>query len=269
MFAQIRHIGIRSQDPKTPGKFYEALFGMRVGANMNPKGASVNFGDGYVGVNINPRVPGSFAGLEHFGLTVESVDVVDARLRESYPSIRLLKRPGNRPFAGISTHDPAGNVFDLSWTEMERRGGVYVDEFREQERRVQHIALRAVDPETVARFHNKVFELEEQEKAGDDPNFYVSDGRVTLIVRPWRILEYEDSEYLLPGMDHLGFKVESIDAVVSDLEELVERDATLSPKPWKGFGGNREALLREFAKCRYGQHQLWDPDGVLIDLVES
>jgi len=31
----------------------------------------------------------------------------------SPPEVNVLKRPGSREFAGITTHDPAGNVFDL------------------------------------------------------------------------------------------------------------------------------------------------------------
>ncbi|MGH7834112.1 MAG: hypothetical protein ACREQK_10745 [Candidatus Binatia bacterium] len=54
--------------------------------------------------------------------------MVFSRLRTKYPSIRVLKRLSNRPFAGISTHDPAGNVFDLSQSGMENRADIYLDE---------------------------------------------------------------------------------------------------------------------------------------------
>ena len=44
-------------------------------------------------------------------IEVEDVETVYDRLRKSYPTVKWLKRPSNRPFAGISTHDPDGNVF--------------------------------------------------------------------------------------------------------------------------------------------------------------
>lgn len=269
VFAQIKHIGIRSENPKAPGRFYEALFGMRTGENMTRGGGAVNVGDGYLGININPRSPGCIAGLEHFGITVESVDVVDARLRERYPSVHLLKRPSNRPFAGLSSHDPAGITFDLSWEELDHRGGVYVDPYRDNPRHVDHIALRVLDPEMVARFYTEVFELEEQEKASDDPNFYLSDGRVTLIVCPWRIADYEGGSVIPPGVEHFGFKVESIDALTREMDELAERDPELAPKPWGNYGTDRESRLGQVSQCKYGDHLVWDPDGVFIDLVES
>jgi hypothetical protein len=114
---------------------------------------AVVVGDGYVGLNINPRRPGRQAGLDHFGFEVEDVEVVYARMREKYPMIKVLKRPGNRPFAGLSTHDPAGNVFDLSQQGMENRSDLYVDGDGEQERHIKHFVLKVVDPRTVAHFY--------------------------------------------------------------------------------------------------------------------
>ena len=38
---------------------------------------------------------------------MQDAELVFSRLKEKYPKVQVLKRPGNRPFAGISTHDPA------------------------------------------------------------------------------------------------------------------------------------------------------------------
>ena len=81
--------------------------------------------DGYVGLNINPRAPGRQAGFDHFGFEVDDVDAIFRRVDEAYPTVRYLRRPSNRPFAGISMHDPAGNVFDLSQRGMTNRADVY------------------------------------------------------------------------------------------------------------------------------------------------
>ena len=35
--------------------------------------------------------------------------------------MKWLQRPSNRPFAGITTHDPDGNVFDISQKDMKNR----------------------------------------------------------------------------------------------------------------------------------------------------
>src|SRR5207244_11634096 len=113
MSAKIRHIAIVSDQYALEGRFYEAVFGMRTAADKRPERA-VTVSDGYVGLNINPRKAGRPAGLDHFGLEVQDVEQAIARLRKRYPEIEAVKRPGTRRFAGISTHDPAGNVFERS-----------------------------------------------------------------------------------------------------------------------------------------------------------
>src|SRR5437762_546890 len=108
MTAQIRHLAIVSENYALLGKFYEALFGLE-GADDARADAAVSLSDGYVGLNVNPRAPGRQGGLDHFGLLVDDVDEVAARLRDDWPNVHMMKRPSNRPFAGISMHDPCGN----------------------------------------------------------------------------------------------------------------------------------------------------------------
>lgn len=270
MFAKLKHLAIVSDQYTLLGKFYEAMFGMKSSPNSRPERAIV-VRDGYVGLNINPRKgkAGRQAGLDHFGFEVEDVELVYARLREKYPSVRVLKRPSNRPFAGISTHDPAGNVFDLSQRDMENRRDVYVETDREQDRHVKHIALRAVDSAGLAQFYRSVFELMELERPADDPNFYLSDGRVNFIIMPWNITDYAGTGIERPALDHIGFKVESVEAVKSDLESLKRKSAALAPNPIGADAGPEgEARLKLFSKCRFGQFHMSDPDGVLIDVAE-
>ncbi len=75
-----------------------------------------------------PKKAGRAAGLDHFGIEVEDIDAVFDRMRKNYPTVKWLKRPSNRPFAGISTHDPDGNMFDMSQKNMENRTSVYRDQ---------------------------------------------------------------------------------------------------------------------------------------------
>src|SRR5215813_5076954 len=117
MFSKINHVAIVSYDYAQLAQFYEAVFGMRTSAKTRV-GIAVTVGDGYVGLNINPRRAGRAAGLDHFGIEVEDVETVFDRMRTSYPSVKWLQRPSNRPFAGITTHDPDGNVFDISQKDV-------------------------------------------------------------------------------------------------------------------------------------------------------
>src|SRR5262249_43806253 len=170
MTAKLKHIALISDQYALQGKFYEAAFGMRTAADPRPERA-VTVSDGYVGLNINPRKPGRPAGLDHFGLEVEDVDEVIARLRKKYPSVQFVKRPRSRPFAGISTHDPAGNVFDLSQPDMENRKSVYVEAETKQPRRISHIAFRTLQAEALADFYADVYGLRPVKR--DDGNFHL------------------------------------------------------------------------------------------------
>ncbi len=265
MFAQMRHMAIVTSNANTEGDFYHDVFQMRR-SSLQRAGGAVVVGDGYVGLNLNPRAPGRQAGFDHFGFEVQDVEFVYSRMKEKYPKIQVLKRPNNRPFAGISTHDPAGNVFDLSQLNMENRRDLYTDKIEERKRRIGHFALRCVEPEQCAEFYREVFELTELEKPSGDANHYLSDGRLTLAIMPWKIADFYGSGIERPALDHIGFKVESMAAFKADLE----KSAHLLPKEDRADKNpEREVRQKLLATCCFGQLQLADPDGVLIDVSEN
>jgi hypothetical protein len=96
------------------------------------------------------------------------------------------------------------------------------------------------------------------------PSHYLTDGRVTLIISPWSITDFEGAGIEPRHMDHLGFNVENLDSFKKDLQALVKRNPALSPKPGGTEGEIRLSLL---AKCQHGQFQMADPDGVPIDVA--
>ena len=61
-------------------------------------------------------------GVLDIAFEVDDVEVIFARAQDDFPDVHWLKRPSNRPFAGISMHDPSGNVFDLSQAAAEYLG---------------------------------------------------------------------------------------------------------------------------------------------------
>lgn len=266
MSARLKHIALVSDQYALQGRFYEAAFGMRAAADTRPERA-VTVSDGYVGLNINPRKAGRPAGLDHFGLEIDEVEPVLERLRAKYPAVEVVRRPSTRPFAGLSTHDPDGNVFDLSQPDMANRTSVYVDAGSSQPRRISHLALRTLHPAQLAEFYVDLLGLRAVERVPKDANFYLSDGRVTLVLMPWRIGDYAGTGIVRPGPDHIGFEVEDLEAVRQRLQALGDNNPHLRPMPLAGPEG--EARLKLFAACcPLGQHRLADPDGVLLDLAE-
>src|SRR5436305_302663 len=75
MFSKINHVAIVSENYALLEQFYRAVFGMRISEKTRP-GRAVTVGDGYVGLNINPRRAGRAAGIDHFGIEVEDAETV-------------------------------------------------------------------------------------------------------------------------------------------------------------------------------------------------
>ncbi|MEX0828340.1 MAG: VOC family protein [Haliea sp.] len=267
MSTKINHIAMVSSNYLMVGKFYETIFKMKFSTGRRGMGAAT-VRDGYVGLNINPRHPGRPAGLDHFGVEVSDIETVFECMRTKYSDIKWLKRPANRPYAGISTHDPDGNVFDLSQKDMENRDGLYVEEESDQDRYLNHYAIRTMRPDLCAEFYHDVLGLTPTNRREGDPNYYLSDGRVTLMLMPWDVMNYDGTGIVRPGPDHIGFKVESAEAVKQEIEQLSEQTGHYGP--WS-LGTKVEDRMRAemFDRtCPMGSHQFCDNDGVLFDIAE-
>ena len=274
MPTKIQHAAIVSENFVREAKFYEAIFGMKrskPGSEEEQKAIRNNYAvgisDGYVGVTVIGRKPGYIPGLHHFGVDVDDVDEAMSRIKKNYPEVAVLKRPSNRPFATYGAHDPEGNYFDLTQEGMSNRRDVYAQQQREQPRRIHHLKLRVMNPSKIAAFYRDSFDLTEAEKALEDPNFYLTDGKMTLIIAPWKMSDFEGAGIDRPGLEHIGFQVESVESVKTELAALREANAEMRERiiSEPSEGERRLALI---ASCRHGQHQCSSPDGVFIDLSE-
>lgn len=267
MFSKINHVAIVSENYALLAKFYEAVFGMKH-SGYGRAARAVTVGDGYVGLNINPRRAGRAAGLDHFGIQVEDCETAFDRMRKKYPTSKWLKRPSNRPFAGISANDPDGNVFDISQKDMSNRSAIYVENKGEANTRyIHHVAMRTMNPDDMAEFYSDVFELAPSNKKAGDPNHYLTDGHVTLVIMPWQIEDYDATGIVTAGMDHIGFKVESVETVKQEINEISANNPRLAPSPL-ATGKEGAALEKLFARsCPLGQYRFADPDGVLLDIM--
>jgi catechol 2,3-dioxygenase-like lactoylglutathione lyase family enzyme len=264
VFAKINHVAIASDNYALNGKFYEALFGMKPSSKPRPS-RSVVIGDGYVGMNHIPRREGRTSGLDHFGIQVEDIDLAITRIRKFDPSLEAIKRPPIRPFAAYSAIDPDTNIFDLSQKSQGNQKDVYAENDWDQPRTISHIALRTRHAERCAQFYAEVFELNLLNKT--DENYHLSDGRVTLLILPWKLSDYDGMDPARTGPDHIGFKVESVEAVKQDMVRLIGENPQLTTRPL-GYGSEGEARLKLFQTCPMGHFQLTDIEGVYLDVAD-
>ncbi len=268
MFSKLNHLAITSNHYTLLGMFYRATFGLQASGDTAREIGAISVGDGYLGMTLIPRRGGRKAGLDHFGVEVESLEKVRDKVARKYPDIEIVKRPGNRPFASYSAHDPAGNYFDLSQPGHENRAEVYAKGEWKQETTFSHFAIRAREAERLANFYVDVFELEARNAPSQEGGYQLSDGRVTMAILPWKISSFNGAGIEQPGMDHIGFRVSDMKAFAGNLDMVAKTNIQLAPKPidFDSEGAARLALLK---KCPHGSLQLADPDGTLIDVAED
>ena len=264
MPSRVNHVAIASDHYAINGRFYESLFGMKTSSKPRPA-RSVVLGDGYVGMNCIPRRDGRYSGLDHFGIEVDDVEATIAKIKAFDPSLSAVKRPPIRPFAAYSAHDPDTNIFDLSGPSMDKKD-VYAENTWSGKRRISHIALRTRHAERCAQFYVEVFGLKPLNRTDD--NWYLSDGRMILMIIPWRIADYYAQDPARAGLDHIGFEVESVEQLKKDMEFLIGENPHMRGRAL-GYGSEGEARLKLFQKCPLGCFHLTDIEGVHIDVAEA
>ena len=239
MSAKINHVAIATDHYAINARFYQALFGMNTSSKPRPARV-VAVADGYVGLNNVPRREGRCSGLDHFGIEVDDIEDTIARIHKFDPTLEALKRPPVRPFAAYSTHDPDCNIFDLSQRDIGLQKDVFAElDGETRPRHINHIAIRTRHVEKCAEFYVEVFGLAPRNR--QDENFYLSDGRVTLMIMPWKMSDYYGQDPARPGLEHIGLKVESVEQVKKDMESLIGENPHLHGRPLGLWLGRRVA----------------------------
>lgn len=265
MFAHIKHAAIYTQNPGTMIAFYEKIFGMKRLTTAVTEANRGHISDGLIGLAVLARRPGIPGGLDHFGFEVDDIETVLQRIRDKHPKTIITKGLEKVPFAVFRSHDPAGAQFDISERTHEKVREGYREDGWDQPRQFNHVVIRAAEPGEVAEFYQDVFELFEVKEPPLGDAVCLSDGKVRLLILPTNNSSYIS---MRQGLDHIGFKVESLDEVKKDLAAL----ATAAPaSAAKDIGGG---IFGHFTKkdmdaCKIGQYALADPDGVLLDFSEN
>jgi catechol 2,3-dioxygenase-like lactoylglutathione lyase family enzyme len=270
MFAKIRHVATHTERYDTQFKFYQTIFGMKQittglvdeTGQSNPNRGHIS--DGVIGLALLAKRAGSQQGLDHFGFECEDVKEVLDRIKQKYPGLLFAQALNYVPFAGIRAQDPTGTQFDLSQKGMSNVREGYLKDGWEQPRWLNHIALRAREPDDVAEFYTTVLELEEIPDSTPDGSITLTDGKVRLVIRRCHNGFYRS---LRQGFDHIGFKVESLERAKQDLDEIATTFPESAPRKI-AVGRSGADLEKDLQACPIGKHVFADPDGTLLDISE-
>ena len=270
MNAKIRHCAIWSDGCERSARFYQTIFGMRyfttVGAAERDSSnqSRGQLSDGIIGFALNPRPPGYRSGLDHFGFQLQDLEKVREKIAREYPDTLFTKALEGVAFAGLRITDPVGTHIDIAQDEgANLRGGYSRNEGWEQPRHLHHIAIRAIKPVLLAEFYQKIFELTVVKNLSGEGEICLTDGQSYLLIRPCENYSYRS---MTQGIDHVGFKVEDLEVVKKELDDLGRSFPESAAR--KIFVGRNGAFLqRDIDSCSLGQYAIADPDGVLVDLT--
>ena len=274
MFAKIKHVALYTENHEMTAQFYKTIFGMKqITSGMpdetgksNPKRGFL--GDGVIELALLRRDPGDRTGLDHFGFEVEDSGAAVERLRENFPDVMIRDSLAIVPFAEKRAHDPLGVSFDISQKGVIKPNAKkytpdHKDEGWDQPRHFNHIAIRVCRPDRSAKLFKKVFELDEVPNNGEE-GICLTDGQSYLVIRPCDTTSYNTMKN---GLDHVGFKVEDLEAVKAELDDIAKTlPMAAGPKidlAHRSFGKITRGIVEA---CKLGEHATCDPTGVLIDL---
>lgn len=271
MFGKIRHIAIYTHSHDAVAGFYQTIFGMKrmtsgtvdESGKQNPNRGHIS--DGVIGMAILPRYAGIQSGMDHYGFEVEDLDEFKRRMEKYYPSTLVARALEYVPFAGLRSYDPAGTQFDIAQVGVGNIREGYTEGGWDQPRWMNHISIRARNPAEVAEFYMKIFDLRALEGFPEGGTICLTDGKIKLLLRPCDNSLYRG---LREGLDHIGFRVESLDQIKSDLEEIARSTPGSAPRKI-AVGRHGHMIEEDLKRCRLGQHFVSDPDGVLVDISQE
>jgi catechol 2,3-dioxygenase-like lactoylglutathione lyase family enzyme len=270
MFARIRHVAIITENYQRMAKFYQTIFGMKkITSGMTDEKGDYNpdrghISDGVIGMALLQRHPGNRSGIDHYGFEVRDIDTLLGRVKARYPELRVITSLEHVPFSVARMLDPAGTHIDVSQQGVAKVREGYLEGGWDQPRQLSHVAIRSADPAKLAEFYRTVFELKPVEGSTENGGFCLTDGKVSVAILPCGKTSYKA---MTEGLDHIGFKVESLEKTREEVDALSKSSPESAPRKID-IGRFGPTTKKELEACAMGQHPTTDPDGNLLDLVE-
>lgn len=252
MKAQVSYLAMVSEQPERLASYYETYFGLReLGRSAD---GDISLTDGFYNLSILKRRAGlgeenDEVGIHHFGVAIDDIHEIEGRLEEFAPTCDIRGENGDLHHGEYRLIDPNGLPVSLSikhfGTSAEGRG------FPE----IHHVAIKVPNGDPILNFYSNIFGIREASASARSreqgrPARYAGDGNTAWAILPMRATEENDGNVEKPGMNHFGF-------VVPDMQ------AMLAKLPSDGRTGKRPDN-RPFAEYR-----TFDPDGNGMDISQQ
>jgi catechol 2,3-dioxygenase-like lactoylglutathione lyase family enzyme len=230
----LRRLVIAAEDPNRLGAFYQEVFALE---KIDEIKQVIFLSDGVFSLVLLPELEPQKQGFRYLGFDTARADSIRKKLSRLTAAESNLVEVDSCTGIDHELHDPDGNTigicsraFDVSY----EKGPVPI----------RHIALYTPNPQRIADFYCKIFDMKEIEKT-DRSSIFVSDGYFNLA------LLYQRKEEPI-GLNHFGFHVQSNEEMQARAEKAGVRRGAKRPD-----------------RIPFAEYRVHDPEGNGIDISQK
>jgi len=232
--AQLRQLVIAAEDPARLCGFYREVFELD---KIDEARGAMFLSDGVFNLALVPEPEPQKQGLRHLSFDTVRVESLRNKLGRVDMAESDLAQVESITGAEYQVRDPDGNTVGVC-----RRAFDVAYEKRPVP--IRHIALYTPNPQRMADFYCRVFDMKEVEKS-DRSSIFLSDGYFNLA------LLYQRKEEPI-GLNHFGFHVKSNEEMQARAEQAGVRRGAARP-----------------ARIPFAEYRVHDPEGNGIDISQK
>jgi catechol 2,3-dioxygenase-like lactoylglutathione lyase family enzyme len=240
MDSQIRYLAIVSEHPEVLARFYSTYFSLRELGRSET--GDIALTDGFYNVSIlKPRDGESELGISHFGITIDDIGEIEARLKDFAPAANIRQEQGGLFRGDYRVTDPYGQTVSLSTAQF------HTPKVDRAFPCIRHIAMCVHNNDEVLDFYVKVFGFRESTtskriRAENRVVRWAADGETAMAILPDRgHRDMNERESPRDGLNHFGWLVNDINRFLDALPEgcLSKRPSSRPMAEYRGFDPDR------------------------------
>lgn len=233
---QLRQLVIAAEEPIRLAAFYQEVFELE---KIDERKGAVFLSDGVFNLALVAEPDGQKRGQGLRQLSFDTVRVESMRKKLAFVNLPASDLTEVQSATGVDCElrDPDGNRVGIC-----RRA--FDTAFENRPVPIRHIALFTPNPQRLADFYCKVFDMKEVDRT-DRSSIFVSDGYINLA------LLYQRKEEPL-GLNHFGFHVNSNEEMQARAEKAGVRRGAARPE-----------------RIPFAEYRVHDPEGNGIDISQK